>query len=317
VKELVRSLKGEKWRIAYLRLETEPALQAQVDWGDFQIEEPDGTIKMVYAFIMVLGFSRGLYVEFVEKWTLESFMDFHIHAFDYLVGCPREILYDRMKHVVVGKGNSQPVLNREFLHFSYHYGFLPRLCPPYAPWAKGKSERPIRFLRERFWRGYVYHDLDEANRGVGTLLETANRRVHGTHGQPVDARWAQEKPLLSAMPYSISNAVPYPTATSPLTDTLHSRADRLKTCAKPAKTRTLLVRPFIGNNTHECRGKDKRPESWERFGVCLLLCSHLFLQSRYLSLVPMHRTLKAFVNARQNGSRPSSISVMRSASRSS
>jgi len=207
VKEVVRSLKGEKRKIAYRRFETEPALQAQVDWGDFQIEEPDGTVGTVYAFIMVLGFSRALYVEFVEKRTLESFMDCHIHAFDHFGGPPREVLYDRMKHVVVGKENGRPVLNREFLHFSYHYGFLPRLCPPYAPWVKGKSERPIHFLRERFWRGYTYRGLDEANRDVRIWLETANRRVHGTHGRPVDARWAQERPLLSAMP-----PVPYDTA---------------------------------------------------------------------------------------------------------
>jgi transposase len=153
VKECVRTIKGKKRQIAYLRFETEPALQAQVDWGDFQIEEPDGTIKTVYAFIMVLGFSRALYVEFVEKRTLESFMDCHIHAFHYLGGCPQEILYDRMKHVVVGRQNGRPVLNREFLHFSSHYGFLPRLCPPYSPWVKGKSKAadplPPRAFLER------------------------------------------------------------------------------------------------------------------------------------------------------------------------
>ena len=207
VKDLVRHLKGEKRRIAYCRFETEPAFQAQVDWGDFQIVNPDGTTTTVYAFIMVLGFSRALYVEFVETRTLESFMDCHIHAFDYLGGCPREILYDRMKHVVVGKENGKPVFNREFFHFAHHYGFSPRLCPPYAPWVKGKSERPIHFLRERFWRGYVYRSLDGANEDVRAWLETANRRIHGTYGAPVDARWEQEKALLGALP-----PVPYDTS---------------------------------------------------------------------------------------------------------
>jgi len=207
VKGLVRSLKGEKQRIAYLRFETEPAFQAQVDWGDFQIVNPDGTTTTIYAFIMVLGFSRALYVEFVEKRTLESFMDCHIHAFEYLGGCPQEILYDNMKHVVVKRENGKPAFNVEFFHFAHHYGFSPRLCPPYAPWVKGKSERPIHFLRERFWRGYVYHALDEANGEVRSWLGTANRRIHGTHGAPVGTRWEKEKELLGALP-----PCPYDTA---------------------------------------------------------------------------------------------------------
>jgi len=207
VKSLVHDLKGEKQRIAYLRFETEPGFQAQVDWGDFQIVEPDGRIHTVFAFIMVLGFSRALYVEFVEKRTLESFMDCHIRAFDYLCGCPQEMLYDNMKHVVVGKEAGKPVFNLEFFHFAHHYGFCPRLCPPYAPWVKGKSERPIHFLRERFWRGYVYSSLEQANEDVRAWLETANRRVHGTHGEPVATRWEKEKALLGSLP-----PVPYDTS---------------------------------------------------------------------------------------------------------
>ncbi len=207
VRDLVRSLKGEKQRVAYLRFETEPAFQAQVDWGDFQIVEPDGTIRTVYAFIMVLGFSRALSVEFVEKRTLASFMDCHIHAFDYLGGCPQEVLYDNLKHVVVGRENGRPTFNLEFFHFARHYGFSPRLCPPYAPWVKGKSERPIHFLRERFWRGYSYRSLEQANDDVRVWLAAANRRIHGTHGEPVDARWAKEKALLGALP-----PVPYDTS---------------------------------------------------------------------------------------------------------
>jgi len=99
VKDAVKEIKGEKRHIAYIRFETEPAFQAQVDWGDFQVSEPDGTTHTVFAFVMVLGYSRAMYVEFVERRTLEAFMDCHIHAFDYLGGCPKEILYDNMKHV--------------------------------------------------------------------------------------------------------------------------------------------------------------------------------------------------------------------------
>ena len=208
VKKAVREIKGEKTQIAYIRFETEPAFQAQVDWGDFQIKNEDGTITTVFAFIMVLGYSRAMYVEFVERRTLEAFMDCHIHAFDYLGGVPKEILYDCMKHVVISRQSGRPVFNVEFSRFANHYEFHPRLCPPYAPWVKGKVERPIHYLRERFWRGYSYTSLEDANKDVMEWLsETANRRLHGTYWQPVHERWEQEKALLTALP-----STPYDTS---------------------------------------------------------------------------------------------------------
>lgn len=200
VKDAVKVIKGEKRRIAYIRFETEPAFQAQVDWGDFQISEPDGTTRTVFAFIMVLGYSRAMYIEFVDKRTLEAFMDCHINAFGYLGGVPQEILYDNMKHIVVRREKGTPVFNIEFFRFATHYEFHPRLCPPYAPWVKGKVERPIHYLRERFWRGYPCSSLNRANEDVLTWCGTANRRIHGTYWRPVDERWEQEKPLLTHLP---------------------------------------------------------------------------------------------------------------------
>ena len=136
VKRYVRKVKGEYRQVAYLRFETEPGYQAQVDWGDFQITEADGRTSTVYVFCMILGYSRALYVEFVERCTLETFMDCHMRAFAYLGGVPGEILYDRMKHVVIKSEKGQVVFNREFLSFAAHYGFKPRACPAYSPWVK-------------------------------------------------------------------------------------------------------------------------------------------------------------------------------------
>lgn len=201
LKVFVRSIKEQKCRIAYTRFETEPGLQAQVDWGDFKIADNAGNTTTVYAFVMVLGFSRAMYVEFVERCTLESFMDCHLRAFRQLRGVPAEILYDNMKHVVIGREHGKPSLNVEFLHFSKHYGFTPRLCPPYSPWVKGKVERPMDYLRESFWRGYTYRSLGQANADVATwIAETAHQRIHGTYRQQVKLRWEQELPHLGALP---------------------------------------------------------------------------------------------------------------------
>jgi transposase len=201
VKNFIRPIKQQLARIAYIRFETMPGQQAQVDWADFQINEPDGKSSTVHLFIMVLGYCRAIYAEFVKRCTLESFLDAHIHAFHYLGGVPVEVLYDNMKHVVirhlVGKVNFNP----ELMHFAQHYGFAPRACPPYGPWVKGKVERPVDYLRESFWRGYSFYGLDRANPDLRSWLETvANLRIHGTHRQPVITRWQQEKPRLGPLP---------------------------------------------------------------------------------------------------------------------
>lgn len=211
VKKYVRQIKEQNTRLAYVRFETEPGRQAQVDFGDFQVLEPDGRITTLYAFAMVLGFSRGMHVEFIPRCTLESFMDCHSNAFHYLGGVPAEILYDNMKNVVVERRGGKVTFNIEFLHFANHYGFTAKPCPPYSPWVKGKVERPMDYIRERFWRGYTFRSLETLNRDMRRWLdETANRRIHGTHRQPVVDRWRQEIPVLGKLPpadYDTSNKV--------------------------------------------------------------------------------------------------------------
>lgn len=201
LKRYVHRIKERMSNLAYIRFETEPGHQAQVDWGDFKIQEPLGTTSMVHAFVMLLGYSRAMFVEFVDRCTLETFMDCHIHAFRYLQGVPAEVLYDNMKNVVISRKGAEATFNMEFVHFAHHYGFTPRPCPPYSPWVKGKVERPIDYLRERFWRGYGFDSIEKANRDVLSWLdETAHERVHGTHRRVVRQRWKQEIPSLGGLP---------------------------------------------------------------------------------------------------------------------
>lgn len=201
LRDYVRSVKERRSRLAYIRFETEPGLQAQVDWGDFQVVNPDSSTSTKYMFLMILGYCRAMYVEFVEQCTLETFMDCHIRAFRYLQGVSGEILYDNMKQVVIGRNKGKAIFNNEFLHFAHHYSFAPKACPPYSPWVKGKAERPMDYVRQRFWRGYVYTTMEKLNRDVKTWLdETANTRRHGTHRQPILERWQQEIPFLAPLP---------------------------------------------------------------------------------------------------------------------
>jgi len=149
----------------------------------------------------VLGFSRHMYVEFIDHCTQTAFLDCHKHAFGHFGGVPGEILYDNMKNVVVRRLTGRAVFNDTLLDFSAHYGFKPQAAPPYAPWYKGKVERPIHYLRERFWRGYVFTGLEQANRDVSEWVNTtAFHRIHGTTHQEVSERFAVERPRLGQLP---------------------------------------------------------------------------------------------------------------------
>lgn len=200
VKRAVQGIKKERQRIAYMRFETEPGVQSQVDFGEFQIENGDGTVSKLYLFSMILGYSRRIYSEFVEKCDLPTFLDCHIRAFDYFGGVTEEILYDRMKNVYIRKMAGKDKFNDTLMGFAFHYGFKPLVAPAYAAWVKGKIERPYHFIREGFWRGYGFICRETANRDLFQWLQLKDERVHGTTHEVVTARFERERPYLQPLP---------------------------------------------------------------------------------------------------------------------
>ena len=82
---------------ATVRFDTGPVEQAQVDWGSFTYVDQEGRQRRLWAFVMVLGWSRTIYVEFVRRADTASFIRCHINAFGYLGGVPRRCLYDPPK----------------------------------------------------------------------------------------------------------------------------------------------------------------------------------------------------------------------------
>lgn len=199
----VKTLKEQRDHVAYVRFETLPGQQAQVDFGDFQIECADGKKLTIYCFIMVLGFSRKMYIEYIDCCTMANFLGCHQRAFGFFGGIPAEIVYDNMKNVVIKKLVGVVEWNPTFAAFCAHYGFKPLTTPAYSPWAKGKVERPIQYLRERFWRGYVFTNLLQANKDIGVWLATvADERIHGTTHEKVNERFVKERGALGLLPLS-------------------------------------------------------------------------------------------------------------------
>nr|WP_211109551.1 IS21 family transposase [Azospirillum tabaci] len=193
------------------RFETPAGRQAQVDFAYFRTaftDEP-GVERVVWLFSLVLGHSRLMWGEFVVHQDLQTVLRCHIAAFEALGGVPAEILYDRMKTVVRGEDCEQGIAyNKTLLDLAAHYGFLPKACRPYRAKTKGKVERPFRYVREDFFLGRGFRDLDDLNAQFRSWLdEVANARRHATTGRIVAEHFAEERPHLKPLPAGPYRAV--------------------------------------------------------------------------------------------------------------
>src|SRR4030095_14697276 len=202
LKAFVHPLRTRVKPSATMRFETRPGEQAQVDFGHFSSLTPAGTRRQVYAFVIVLSWSRALYLEFIRRADLPSFLRCHVHAFEQFGGVPERCLYDNTKVVVLERSaTGEPVFNPRFVDFSRRLGFGIQLCHPYRPQTKGRVESGVKYVRGNFWPGARFVDDADLNRQAQTWVDSvANRRVHGTtHERPMD-RLAQERAHLQGVP---------------------------------------------------------------------------------------------------------------------
>ena len=204
LRDYVRDLRPPRTPAFEVRFETPPGEHAQVDFAHFEVEFSDqpGVKRIVWLFSMVLGYSRLIWARFVVHQDLETVLRCHIAAFEANGGAPREILYDRMKTAVIGEDAEGLVIyNRALVDLARHYGFQPRACRPYRPKTKGKVERPFRYIREDFFLGGSFRNLDDLNIQLRHWLDTvANPRVHATTQRVVNEAFAEEKPALRPLP---------------------------------------------------------------------------------------------------------------------
>ena len=193
------------------RYETVPGKQAQVDFAEFSVmftDEP-GVWRKVWLFCFVLGSSRWLWGRFCPNQKLETVMRCHIQAFEACGGATREVLYDRMKTAVLGEDeNGFVTYNPSLVALLGHYGSAPKACKAYRAKTKGKVERPFRYIRQDFFLGRTFRNMDDLNAQFDTWrAEVANPRVHATTNRIVNEAFAQERSELLALPLYPYNAV--------------------------------------------------------------------------------------------------------------
>jgi transposase len=124
--------------LAFLTLTFQPGECVQVDWGYAGVVPVGQTRRRLSFFVMVLGYSRKLYVEFTLSETLEQFLACHQNALAYFGGVPKRILLDHWNTAVLSHPAGQPVIfHPRYLDFARFYGFEPRACNVRAAPEKG------------------------------------------------------------------------------------------------------------------------------------------------------------------------------------
>lgn len=180
LKDYVKDFRPSKQAPAIQRYETKPGEHAQVDWGICETVDPEGQIHKVPVFVMVLGYSRSMYIEFTKRCDIHSFLRCLIHAFEYFGGIPKILLTDQMKTVVLGMGDDRkPRWHPLFADFAAAIGLVPKVCRVRRPQTKDKVERGVRFVKENFIPGRRFIDLEDLNRQALPWCDEKNQRIHG------------------------------------------------------------------------------------------------------------------------------------------
>jgi transposase len=201
LRRYVARVRAPRRRKAYLRIEVEPGEQAQVDWGSFGTLRIGATHRPLSAFMMVLSWSRALYVDFSLDQKLDTFLRMHQRALAFFGGVPRRILYDNLKSVVLHHIGATVQFNPRFLAFAGHCLFEPVAAPVRYPEAKGRVETAIKYLRHSFFYGRSFTSLDDLRAQAGAWRDqTANVRLHQTTREIPADRLLVERTRLHALP---------------------------------------------------------------------------------------------------------------------
>jgi Transposase and inactivated derivatives len=87
------------------------------------------TRRRLSFFVMVLAFSRQMFVEFTVSQTMEHFLACHEHCLHGLGGVPSKIMVDNLKSAVLQRlAGAAPVFNPRYLDFARHHGFAIEAC---------------------------------------------------------------------------------------------------------------------------------------------------------------------------------------------
>lgn len=201
IKDFVRKVRPIK-KQAFLTLSFAPGECAQVDWGCYGAVTIGSSCRRLSFFVMVLCYSRLMYVEFTVSQTMEHFLGCHQNAFEFFGAVPGKIMVDNLKSAVLKRIVGQaPVFNPKYLDFANHYGFAIAPCNVGKGNEKGRVENAVGYVKKNLLAGMDLPDFAAIHPAARHWLDTvANVRIHGeTREQPI-ARFEKERSHLNPLP---------------------------------------------------------------------------------------------------------------------
>ena len=178
----------------------EPAygLQAQVDFGQYNMRKADGGRKKVWFFVMVLSRSRMKFTVFSDvPFTSATVCLAHEQAFAFFGGMPQTIVYDLDRIMVVDENLGDILLTEEFKKYVRSAGFKLHFCRKSDPESKGKVENVVGYIKKNFLYNHLYVDLEMLNgQALAWLDRTANHLEHNVTKKSPKSQYLIEKSYL-------------------------------------------------------------------------------------------------------------------------
>ena len=209
VKKFVRKVRPKREK-AFLKLAFAPGECAQVDWGSYGSVRVGETMRRLSFFVMVLCYSRRMYVEFTVSQTMEHFLACHQNAFQAFGGVPARIMVDNLASAVLKHPRGEaPVYNPKYLDFARHNGFSISACGVAKGNEKGRVENGVGYVKKNFLAGADLPEFAAINPAARLWLDTvANVRIHGETRKKPAEMFIDEFPHLLPLPthpYDVAN----------------------------------------------------------------------------------------------------------------
>lgn len=185
----------------FRRVETPPAAQAQVDWGEFDRLDIGLGPQKLYAFVLVLSHSRKAVLVWCRSMDQLSWHHAHNEAFRRLGGIPAVLRIDNLKTGVASGAGPWGEINQAYRSYARTLAFHIDACLPRCPEHKGKVESKVRFVRRRLRLECVFSDLAQLQQQTDEQLTASDsRRNCPVTGLSVQQSFEGETRLLRPLP---------------------------------------------------------------------------------------------------------------------
>lgn len=198
---IISRLRPRRHAEAFLRRSVLAGQEGQVDWAHFGKLTIGRAVRDLWAFVMVLSYSRCRFLRFSLRAAMPSFLRGHVESFRFFGAVPRVILYDNLKSAVLEREGDAVRFHPTLLGLAGHYRFEPRACAPYRPNEKGRVERAIQDVRDNFFAARPFSSVADLNvQAMAWCREIAlERRVPDQKHKSVEEAFAEDKAAMLAL----------------------------------------------------------------------------------------------------------------------